>query len=129
MAREVNRLKTEDAAAANAMAAHLRKLAAVLGLLEQEPEAFLQSGAQVDDAEVAEIESLIQQRLDARKAKDWAAADAARDRLNEMGIVLEDGPQGTTAPEVSHKKRPQSGRFYFRCQAVTVTLWPSKLTV
>lgn len=96
MAREVNRLKTEDAAAANAMAAHLRKLASVLGLLEQEPEAFLQSGAQVDDAEVAEIESLIQQRLDARKAKDWAAADAARDRLNEMGIVLEDGPQGTT---------------------------------
>ncbi len=114
MAREVNRLKTEDAAAANAMAAHLRKLAAVLGLLEQEPEAFLQSGAQVDDAEVAEIESLIQQRLDARKAKDWAAADAARDRLNEMGIVLEDGPQGTTpAPEVSHKKRPQKRAFLF----------------
>ena len=68
----------------------------VLGLLEQEPEAFLQSGAQADDGEVAEIEALIQQRLDARKAKDWAAADAARDRLNEMGIVLEDGPQGTT---------------------------------
>ncbi|MFP1463533.1 hypothetical protein ACLB1E_29810 [Escherichia coli] len=34
---------------------------------------------------MAEIEALIQQRLDARKAKDWAAADAARDRLNEMG--------------------------------------------
>ena len=112
MAREVNRLKTEDAAAANAMAAHLRKLAAVLGLLEQEPEAFLQSGAQVDDAEVAEIESLIQQRLDARKAKDWAAADAARDRLNEMGIVLEDGPQGTTAPEVSHKNARFTGVLF-----------------
>ncbi len=96
MAREVNRLKTEDAAAVNAMAAHMRKLSSVLGLLEQEPDAFLQSGAQADDGEVAEIESLIQQRLDARKAKDWAAADAARDRLNEMGIVLEDGPQGTT---------------------------------
>ncbi len=96
MAREVNRLKAEDMAAANAMASHLRKLSAVLGLLEQEPEAFLQSGAQADDSEVAEIEALIQQRLDARKAKDWAAADAARDRLNEMGIVLEDGPQGTT---------------------------------
>ena len=54
------------------------------------------SGAQADDGEVAEIEALIQQRLDARKAKDWAAADAARDRLNEMDIVLEDGPQGTT---------------------------------
>ncbi len=109
MAREVNRLTAEDMAAANAMASHLRKLSAVLGLLEQEPEAFLQSGAQADDSEVAEIEALIQQRLDARKAKDWAAADAARDRLNEMGIVLEDGdrlnemgivledgPQGTT---------------------------------
>ena len=96
MAREVNRLKTEDAAAANALAAHMRKLSSVLGLLEQEPDAFLQSGAQADDGEVAEIEGLIQQRLDARKAKDGAAADAARDRLNEMGIVLEDGPQGTT---------------------------------
>lgn len=98
MAREVNRLKGEDMAAANGMASHLRKLSSVLGLLEQEPEAFLQSGAQANDGEVAEIEALIQQRLDARKAKDWAAADAARDRLNEMGIVLEDGPQGTTAP-------------------------------
>ncbi|NYY80728.1 hypothetical protein DMH27_21305 [Raoultella planticola] len=73
MAREVNRLKTEDVAAANAMAAHMRKLSGVLGLLEQEPDVFLQSGAQADDGEVAEIEQLIQQRLDARKAKDWAA--------------------------------------------------------
>ncbi|MTD40779.1 cysteine--tRNA ligase [Erwinia sp. CPCC 100877] len=96
MAREVNRLKSEDMMAANGMAAHLRKLSAVLGLLEQEPEQFLQSGAKSDDSEVAEIEALIRQRNDARKAKDWATADMARDRLNEMGIVLEDGPQGTT---------------------------------
>ncbi|EOC1304090.1 cysteine--tRNA ligase [Cronobacter dublinensis] len=96
MAREVNRLKAEDKTAANHLAAHLRKLAAVLGLLEQDPEQFLQSGAQANDDEVAEIEALIVKRLEARKAKDWAAADAARDRLNEMGIVLEDGPQGTT---------------------------------
>jgi cysteinyl-tRNA synthetase len=52
MAREVNRLKTEDVAAANAMAAHMRKLSGVLGLLEQEPDVFLQSGAQADDGEV-----------------------------------------------------------------------------
>ncbi|CCK11867.1 Cysteinyl-tRNA synthetase [Cronobacter sakazakii 680] len=96
MAREVNRLKAEDSSAANQLAAHLRKLAAVLGLLEQAPEQFLQSGAQANDDEVAEIEALIVKRLEARKAKDWAAADAARDRLNEMGIILEDGPQGTT---------------------------------
>ncbi|KFB89434.1 cysteine--tRNA ligase [Serratia grimesii] len=96
LAREVNRLKAEDLNAANGLAAELRKLAKVLGLLQQEPELFLQSGAQADDAEVAEIEALIKQRNDARKAKDWALADAARDRLNEMNIVLEDGPQGTT---------------------------------
>lgn len=65
-------------------------------LLQQEPEQFLQGGAQVDDGEVAEIEALIKQRNEARAAKDWALADAARDRLNEMNIVLEDGPQGTT---------------------------------
>ncbi|MFP8412114.1 cysteine--tRNA ligase [Serratia marcescens] len=96
LAREVNRLKSEDMAAANGIAAELRKLAKVLGLLQQEPEQFLQGGAQVDDGEVAEIEALIKQRNEARAAKDWALADAARDRLNEMNIVLEDGPQGTT---------------------------------
>ncbi|WP_432525508.1 cysteine--tRNA ligase [Serratia sp. BFP-2025] len=96
LAREVNRLKGEDMAAANGMAAELRKLANVLGLLQQEPEQFLQGGAQVDDGEVAEIEALIKQRNEARAAKDWALADTARDRLNEMNIVLEDGPQGTT---------------------------------
>ncbi|QQK71477.1 cysteine--tRNA ligase [Pectobacterium versatile] len=95
MAREVNRLKTEDVNAANQLASALRKLSGVLGLLEQDPEQFLQNGAQVDDEEVKEIEALIQQRKDARAAKDWALADQARDRLNEMGIVLEDGPQGT----------------------------------
>ncbi|MGQ7181110.1 DALR domain-containing protein, partial [Escherichia coli] len=81
MAHEVNRLKSEDMAAANALASHLRKLSSVLGLLEQEPDVFLQSGAQADDGEVAEIEALIKARLEARQAKDWAAADAARNRL------------------------------------------------
>ncbi len=96
MVREVNRLKSEDMSAANGMAAQLRELASVLGLLEQDPEVFLKGGAQTeDDAEVAKIEALIQQRLDARKNKDWAQADAARDELTAMGIVLEDSAQGT----------------------------------
>ncbi|KAB7661035.1 cysteine--tRNA ligase [Plesiomonas shigelloides] len=96
MAREVNRLKADDLAAANALGAALRQLAGVLGLLQQDPEVFLQGGASADDSETAEIEALIKARNDARAAKDWPAADAARNRLTEMGIVLEDGPQGTT---------------------------------
>ncbi|MGF1729645.1 cysteine--tRNA ligase [Photobacterium proteolyticum] len=95
MAREINRLKSDDLAAASALGARMRELADVLGLLAQEPEAFLQGGAGESD-DVAEIEALIQQRLDARAAKDWAAADEARDKLLAMDIILEDGPQGTT---------------------------------
>ncbi|WP_353242040.1 cysteine--tRNA ligase [Providencia sp.] len=97
MVREINRLKAEDMTPANGMAAELRELAGVLGLLEQDPESFLKGGAQSeDDAEVAKIEALIQQRLDARQNKDWAQADAARDALTAMGIVLEDSSAGTT---------------------------------
>ncbi|MDX1303128.1 cysteine--tRNA ligase [Photobacterium sp.] len=95
MAREINRLKPDDLAAASALGARMRELADILGLLSQEPEAFLQGGAGESD-DVAEIEALIQQRLDARAAKDWAAADAARDKLLSMDIILEDGAQGTT---------------------------------
>ncbi|PQQ30031.1 cysteine--tRNA ligase [Photorhabdus hindustanensis] len=96
MAREINRLKSENMDAANGLAAELRKLAGILGLLQQEPEQFLHRGVQADDEEIAKIEALIKQRNDARKNKDWALADSARNQLNEMGIELEDGPQGTS---------------------------------
>ena len=95
MAREINRLKTDDVTAASLLGARMRELADILGLLSQDPETFLQGGAGEED-NVAEIEGLIQQRLDARAAKDWAAADDARDKLLAMGIILEDGAQGTT---------------------------------
>ncbi|MDD1783091.1 cysteine--tRNA ligase [Enterovibrio sp. ZSDZ35] len=96
MAREINRLKAEDESSAAKLAARMRELADVLGLLGQEPEAFLKGNAQGGDDEVAKIEGLIKARNDARASKDWAAADAARDALTEMGIVLEDGAAGTT---------------------------------
>ena len=95
MAREINRLKVENPQAANGLASSLRELASILGLLEQDPEQFLQSSTRVDDAQVAEIEALIQQRIEARVSKNWALADQARDRLNALNIVLEDSSEGT----------------------------------
>ncbi|WP_342607238.1 cysteine--tRNA ligase [Vibrio tritonius] len=95
MAREINRLKGEDFDKANALGALMRELADVIGILHQDPENFLQGDAG-DSDEAAEIEALIKLRNDSRAAKDWVNADLARDKLNEMGIVLEDGPEGTT---------------------------------
>ncbi|WP_082259182.1 cysteine--tRNA ligase [Glaesserella parasuis] len=93
LAREVNKLKAENQAEANKLAARLKQLAGVLGLLEQDPETFLQGDANND--EVAEIEAFIKQRNEARASKNWAVADEARNKLTAMGIVLEDGANGT----------------------------------
>ncbi|WAX70854.1 cysteine--tRNA ligase [Gallibacterium anatis] len=94
MARELNKLKAEQDPQTDAFAARLRELAGVLGLLYQDPETFLQAG--IDDDETKTIETLIAQRNQARANKDWAAADAARDKLTAMGVVIEDGANGTT---------------------------------
>lgn len=94
LAREINKLKSANPLEADRLAARLKQLGGVLGLLEQVPETFLQGEAA--ENEISQIEALIVQRNDARAAKDWAAADAARNALSEMGIVLEDGPNGTT---------------------------------
>ncbi|MDP0347257.1 cysteine--tRNA ligase [Glaesserella parasuis] len=94
LAREINKLKAENQEEANKLAARLKQLAGVLGLLEQDPETFLQGDANND--EVAEIEALIKQRNEARASKNWAMADEARNKLTAMGIVLEDGANGTT---------------------------------
>ena len=92
LARDLNKQK-DNAEEAGKLAAVLKGIGGILGFLQRDPEAFLQSGG---DDDAAEIEALIKARNDARAAKDWGAADAARNRLTAMGIVLEDGAQGTT---------------------------------
>ncbi|KAF1056062.1 MAG: Cysteine--tRNA ligase [Pseudomonas delhiensis] len=94
MAREVNRLRETDLATAAALAARLRELASLLGVLQLEADSFLQAGAARVDT--AQVDALIQARLEARASKNWAESDRIRDELAAMGVVLEDGKGGTT---------------------------------
>lgn len=95
MAREVNRLKDSDFDAAAALGARLRELAAVTGLLQLDADQYLQAGA-AGRVDAAEVEALIQARLQARAEKNWAESDRIRDQLAEMGVVLEDSKGVTT---------------------------------
>lgn len=90
LAKQINK---ESGETAQKLAGRLKQLASVLGILEQDPNKFLTTGAKDDDVE--QIEALIKQRNEARKQKNWALADEARDKLKQMHIELEDGPQGT----------------------------------
>lgn len=95
LAREINRLRDSDLQAAAGLAARLKELAGVLGVLQLEPEAFLQAGA-AGKVDAAEVEALIAARLQARAEKNWGESDRIRDQLTAMGVVLEDGKGGTT---------------------------------
>jgi cysteinyl-tRNA synthetase len=74
-------------------ASGLRAAGSVLGLLKQDPDAWFRGGG-ADNS--ADIEADIAERLAARKSKDFARADAIRADLLAKGIILEDGPKGTT---------------------------------
>lgn len=94
MVREINRLKSEDMNKASALGVALKQLADVLGIMSIDLNSFFKGQGSDDD--VAEIEALIAERNRARAEKDWPAADAARDRLNALNIVLEDSSAGTS---------------------------------
>ncbi|MGH6647895.1 cysteine--tRNA ligase [Aquabacterium sp.] len=90
LAAEVNRSASVEAAGL------LKALAGILGLLQQPPQVYLQGGAEAGGLDAATIDALISARAEAKKAKDFAKSDRIRDELAGQGIVLKDGPQGTT---------------------------------
>jgi cysteinyl-tRNA synthetase len=95
VARDINKHK-DNLAEAGKLAGVLKKLGAIVGLLQTDPNLFMQGGADASDDFAANVEALIVKRNTARANKNWADADAARDELNALGVVLEDSAQGTT---------------------------------
>jgi cysteinyl-tRNA synthetase len=88
LANEVNKSRSEKDARL------LKTLGGILGLLGRRADAFLQDGPVTHTRE--SIQRLIDARLAARKAKNYAEADRIRQELESAGVILEDGPQGTT---------------------------------
>jgi len=112
-ARELNKTKEADPEKAGALASTLKYLGGLLGILQDDPDVFLkgfslvaesghfklsneEAAFTINEAKTT-IEDQIQQRLDAKKAKDWALADKIRNELKEQGVILEDAPDGTTS--------------------------------
>jgi len=87
LASEVNRTRS------GALAGLLKALGACLGLLQENPLAFLQSGAGVSEVDIAQR---IAERAAAKAAKNFAEADRIRQELLALGIVLKDTTSGTT---------------------------------
>ncbi|TCB68571.1 cysteine--tRNA ligase [Acinetobacter sp. ANC 4178] len=96
--KELNRsVKEDNAEQAAVYYSTLRHLTNILGIVQHDVEDFLKSdiGQEVLGLSEADIEDLIQQRQDAKKAKDFAKADGIRQSLLDQGVVLEDTRQGT----------------------------------
>ena len=87
LASEVNRSLSAE------LAGLLKALGGVLGLLQQAPQAFLQTGVSLSEAD---IQAQIQARAQAKKDRDFATADRIRQELAAQGVVLKDSPTGTT---------------------------------
>ena len=98
LANQVNKHRQDDPAKTASLAATLKQLGAVLGLLQDEPDHYLRSSGSADAGGLddAAIETLIQQRQQAKVDKNWAEADRIRDELKQQGVILEDKGANTS---------------------------------
>jgi cysteinyl-tRNA synthetase len=85
-----------DEAAAATAAATLRELGATLGILQQDPDAYLKRSVGVQQLADGDVEKMLESRRVARAAKNFAESDRIRDALSGAGILLEDKPGGRT---------------------------------
>lgn len=95
MVREINRLKRDADPQAAVLASQMRGLGNILGLLELNPQSYLQGQAGEGGLADADIDALIVQRNQAKVDKDFALSDQIRDQLKDAGVVLEDSKEGT----------------------------------
>jgi len=93
LTHEIQRQRDKDPQLAARLAALLKYLGGILGLLNQSPDAFFQLGHEMD---VEKIESLIKARDLARFEKNWAKADDIRKELLSLSVIIEDGAEGST---------------------------------
>ena len=96
LAGEINRLDDKSTAQAARLARTLVRLGDVLGIMQMAPAAFLHAAADNSDITPEEITRLIDERAQAKAEQNYAEADRLRDHLTGQGIILEDGPGGTT---------------------------------
>ena len=97
VARDLNLAKAAGHAAQAAdAAATLRAMGAMLGVLQQDPDAYLKRSAGVSSLSDAEVEVLLAARRAARANKNFAESDRIRGQLTAAGILLEDRPGGLT---------------------------------
>jgi cysteinyl-tRNA synthetase len=93
----VRALNVESEATRKAeLAAQLKALGAMFGILQRNPVDYLQSASGAEQINAEQVEALITERLDARKAKDFARSDEIRDQLKAVGVLLEDAAGKTT---------------------------------
>lgn len=96
IAHELNKESDNASARAKNLAITMVKMGGILGLLQSKPADFLQNDRSDAGMSNVEIQKLVDERAQAKQAKDYTRADEIRQQLDELGVTLEDNPQGST---------------------------------